>query len=178
MRLIPMQFPKRGCSSPHAKARATAITARLGVTSPFRWAALCWCRSVTGAPWASWCRSANMGSPAGRSGRRASTRASSRPLSAPSVSRISTKRAPPAPNGFPNAISRRCRRACACSRRPAECRAWCTGAMAVGASSSPRSARSTIAGWSLARRFPSSHPARTPSSRSRSWRPCAAVSCA
>ena len=178
MRLIPMQSLKRGCSPPHAKARATATTARLGATSPFRWAALCWCRSGTGVPWASWCRSANMGSPAGRSGRRASTRASSRPSSAPSASRTSMKRAPPAPSGCPNAILRRCRRACACSRRRAACRAWCTGAMAVGASSSPRSARSTIAGWSPARRFPSSHPAQTPSSRSRSWRRCAAGSCA
>ena len=178
MRLIPMQSLKRGCSPPHAKARATAMTARLDATSPFRWVARCWCRSVTGAPWASWCRSANTGSPAGRSGRRASTRASSRPSSAPSASRISMKRAPPAPNGFPNAISRRCLRACACSRRRAACRAWCTGATAVGASSSPQSARWTIAGWSRGRRFPSSHLVRTPSSRSRSWKRCVAASCA
>ena len=178
MRLIPMQSLKRGCSPPHAKAPVIATTARLGATSPSRWVAQCWCRSVTGAPWASWCRSANTGSLAGRSGRRASTRTSSRPSSAPSASRILMKRAPPAPNGFPNAISRRCRRACACSRRRAACRAWCTGAMAVGASSSPRLARWTIAGWSPARRFPSSRPARTPSSRSRSWKRCAAGSCA
>ena len=178
MRLIPMRSLKRGCSPPHAKTRATVTMARLDATSPFRWVARCWCRSVTGAPWVSWCRSANTGSPAGRSGRRASTRASSRPSSAPSASRISMKRAPPAPNGFPNAISRRCLRACACSRRRAACRAWCTGATAVGASSSPQSARWTIAGWSRGRRFRRSRPGRTPSSKSRSWKRCAEGSCA
>ena len=34
MRLIPMQSLKRGCSPPHAKARAIATTDRLGATSP------------------------------------------------------------------------------------------------------------------------------------------------
>ena len=173
MRLIPMPSLKRGCSPPHAKARATAMTARLDATSPFRWVARCWCRSVTGAPWASWCRSANTGSPAGRSGRRASTRASSRPSSAPSASRISMKRAPPAPNGFPNAISRRCLRACACSRRRAACRAWCTGATAVGASSSPQSARWTIAGWSPGPAFSEFTPrAERRQAGRRSWKRC------
>ena len=158
MRHIPMRSLKRGCSPPHAKARVIATTDRLVATSPSRWVALCWCRSVTDVPWASWCRSANLGSPAGRSGRRASTRASSRPSSAPSASRISMKRAPPAPSGCPSATSRRCRRACACSRRRAACRAWCTGVTAAGASSSPRSARWTIAGWLRGRRFRSSRP--------------------
>ena len=65
MRLIPMQSLKRGCSPPHAKVPEIATTARLGATSPFRWVARCWCRSVTGAPWALWCRSANMGQPGG-----------------------------------------------------------------------------------------------------------------
>ena len=178
MRLIPMQSLKRGCSPPHAKVPEIATTARLGATSPFRWVARCWCRSVTGAPWALWCRSANMGSLAGRSGRRASTRASSRPSSAPSASRISTRRAQRAPSGCPSDTSLRCRRACACSRRRAACRAWCTGATAVGASSSPQSARWTIAGWSRGRRFPISRPGRTPSSKSRSWKRCAEGSCA
>ena len=48
-------------------------------------------------------------------------------------------------------MAARCRRACACSRRRAACRAWfATGAMAVGASSSPQSARWTRMRWVVA----------------------------
>ena len=108
----------------------------------------------------------------------ASTWAGSSPSCARCPSRTSTRKAPRARSGSPSATWRRSLRACACSRRPAACRAWCARARAIGGWRNRPWARWTTAGWCPARRSAPSSRARTPSSRRPSWRPCARASCA
>ncbi|MFR5616197.1 MAG: hypothetical protein ACLTJ9_10020 [Eggerthella lenta] len=57
---------------------------------------------------------------------------------------------------------RRCRRACACSRRLAACRAWCARREATGVLKSRRWGKSTNAGWCRGLRSRTSSRARTP----------------
>ena len=110
----------------------------------------------------------------------ASTWAGSSPSCARCPSRTSTRKAPRARSGSPNATWRRSRLRVrllhAARRRSAH---WCARARAIGGWRNRPWARWTTAGWCPALAFGSFElRARTPSSRRPSWRPCARASCA